>query len=156
MCSRRARAWLPFQAFSKGVPGDAVADFRPDLRSELVVYPAMTVIMMGQKERHGGMAIPASTNATGPPPPYGAGVPHHQEIRKDRPFPTLKREQSLALIYLDGMTEGEIRHWDRRGDVATEGKIQQALQAAYQAHGVRSQPKNRMAQRFNWTPWGRC
>ena len=33
-------------------------------------------------------------------------------------------------IYLDGMAEGEIRHWDRRGDVATEGTIQQALQTA--------------------------
>ena len=98
-----------------------------------------------------GIAILASTNATGPPT-FKAAVPHHQEIRKDRPFPNLKRQQSLALIYLDGMTEGEIRHWDRRGDVATEGKIQQASQAAYQAHGVPSQPANRMAQRCNWTP----
>ena len=39
------------------------------------------------------------------------------------------------------MTEGEIRHWGRRSDVATEGKIQQALQAAYQAHGVPIQPE---------------
>ena len=126
--------------FSKGVPGDAVADFRLDLRSEMVVYPAMTVIMMGQKNATGELQY-LHRRMQLDPPPYGAGVPHHQETRKDRPFPNLKREQSLALIYLDGMTEGEIRHWDRRGDIATEGKIQQALQAAYQAHGVPSQPE---------------
>ena len=137
---KKGRAWLPFQAFSKGVPGVAVADFRPDLKSELVVYPAMTVIMMGQKNATGELQY-LHRRMLLDPPPYGAGVPHHQEIRKDRPFPNLKREQSLALIYLDGMTEGEIRHWDRRGDVATEGKIQQALQAAYQTHGVPSQPE---------------
>ena len=73
---RKGRTWLPFQAFSKGVPGDAVTDFQPDLRSELVVYPAMTVIMMGQKN-----ATEELQYLLLDPPPYGAGVPHHQETR---------------------------------------------------------------------------
>ena len=77
---RKGRAWLPFQAFSKGVPGDADVDFRP------VVYPAMTVIMMGQKSATGELQH-LHRRMLLDPPPYGAGVPHHQEIRKDRPFP---------------------------------------------------------------------
>ena len=46
-----------------GIPGDTIADFRPDLKSEKVVYPAMTVIMMGQKNANRRVAVPASANA---------------------------------------------------------------------------------------------
>ena len=69
---RKGRAWLPFQAFSKGVPGDAVANFRPDLRSEMVVYPAMTVIMMGQKNATGELQYLHRRMLLDPP--------HHTEL----------------------------------------------------------------------------
>ena len=97
------------EAFSKGVPGDAVADFRPDLRSDMVVYPAMTVIMMGQKNATGELQY-LHRRILLDPPPYGAGVPHHQEIRKDRPFPDLKRE-TITCTHLLGRD-------DRRGNPA--------------------------------------
>ena len=115
--------WMPYQAFSKPVPGHVVQEFRPDLKDVAEVFLAPRVIMMGWQAATGIMqALHRQMMLLSPP--AGAGLPPETEIRRDRPFPhyhypekseptrSQRVAKSIALIYLDGFTEAEKFYWN--------------------------------------------
>ena len=106
-------AWLPYQAFSKPVTGAQVSRFRPDLAEEPEVYPAAKVVIMGGKNATGVMQS-IHRNMLLLTPPYGAGLPPQAEVKRDKRFPdwSTTDEKSIALIYLDGFTETELKYWN--------------------------------------------
>ena len=132
-------AWMEFQCLNKPVSGKDVADLRPDLAQEPILYPAVRVIPMGWTSACGVLQY-LHRRMVGEFGPRSAGLPHSLELRKDRPAPRMHPDEDNANkywgIYIDNFMETELIHLDRLSAFEEPTEWQAAVRKAYEAHDV--------------------
>ena len=117
-----------------------------ELANGLELYPAETVIVMGQASATGLQQYLHRRLLTAYGPTSGR-LPLGAEVRKDRPVPLLTGEERRRWgrfwsFYLDNFMEEELKHWNDLAVCEEPSEWQEAVRAAYGRHEVlRNQEK---------------